>query len=683
MNEQKTVSMRIDGQVAVLRLPNPPANEITDALRKNIYDYISQADENVDIKAIVLMGAQGPFSAGLGVDRLCGVDEEPSLNKLCDRIELCKTPVVYAMCGAIFGDGLAIALACHYRIIGEFSRCATFEVTLGGVPGGGVTQRLPRLVGADHALDILLSGTPINSKTAVKIGLADEVAKNRTGIAALEFANNLIATGALPRPTRDAGIGLSDGAKYFATITRRREATREAKLDAPRAIIDCVEAALMMPFDVGLEREIIARADCLVSPQAEALQHAYRAEQGVEIRPDHDVISGRMVSKISVVGTGPVGIGLTFSALDHGLSVDLLGGHSDELVYAEQKIVTAYTRLLQQGKITEKTKDDCLSRLSATVSLTGLQSSQVIVDTTETSIRRRVNLLSRLEDQISDDAILATVADRGFVQLSTNLARPERFVGFHFFPPVSQVPVVELVRPDAVDPTAYATSFEFLRKIGKRPVTVAAKDGLVANAILAAATAAVDVILLMGARPAQIDHAMTEAGFSVGPCRAMDQLGLSHDVGAVARYLVSYGRSGQATGGGFFDYCENSNQMGDDHVAENLIAGLRKEGGITPQKFTDQDVFDRIVLAMANAGAQALYEGTALRPVDIDTLMISAKGFPRKYGGPMKYADLKTPLQVEKKLHSFAQSAPDIWHPSPVWRELIKNGNNFEILNNI
>lgn len=694
--EQRLVKTRRNGAIAVLRLSNPPVNRVTDALRAALFEAIEAADLDPEIQAIVLAGEGAPFCTGYAADALTATEAAPTLVTLCDRIEACGKPVVAAMHGATLEAGLALALAAHFRIMGQAARAGAPEVSFGLVPGGGVTQRLPRLVGAGAALDIMLSGQPISGVQAHKIGLVDKVVAKGVRDAALAFTRQLIETKTRPTPSQNAVQGVADGAKFMKDIAARRDEIRRARVGAPNLIIDCVEAALMMPFSAGVRREQAARDDCFASPQFAALRYAFFAERHAArlVEPDgikpHGV-TAREVKTLGVVGTGALALGITVAALDNGLNVRLLGNGADQLVVAETRITSAYTRAAQQGQITYEVRDARVAAFTASNRVDSLASADLVIEATQGDAQMRGRLLGRLEEFLPEEVVLATGADRGFAEMAKNLAHPERFLGLHFFAPAQAVRAVELARADGVAPDAVATAHGFLRRLGKIPVTVVAQDGLIANVVQEAGWAAVDVLLLMGVRPARIDKVMWDYGFPAGPCETMDALGLSYMSGAVAQYFASEGRGGKAAGRGFYDYAADSSTnsalpdgaLPDDTNAEALLTALRKEGGIPILKISDREIVDRIVLAQANAGAILLERGVTACPEDIDVMMMLSKGYPRWRGGPMKAADDTGILEVEKRLMSFADAAPDIWQPATIWREMIKNGRNFGKMNRI
>ncbi|EKE68785.1 enoyl-CoA hydratase-related protein [Celeribacter baekdonensis] len=679
--EQDLVQSSREGALAVLRLSRPPVNTLTDALRLALFKAIEDADNDSGVRAIVVAGEGASFCTGYAPDALSLTEAAPTLNTLCDRIEACGKPVVAALHGATLEAGLALALAAHYRVMGRAARLGAPEVSFGLVPGGGVTQRLPRLIGADAALALLLPGRPIDGAQAQKLGLIDQLVQKKVGDEALAFARHLIESKKGPRPSRDTTRGLADGARYMSEVAARRMEIRGARIEAPKHIIDCVEAALMMPFDAGVWREQTAREDCFASAQSKALRHAYAAERQAARLTGVDGVEPAEVITLGIVGTGTLALGIAVAALDHGFHVRLLGNGADQLVVVQNRIEAAYTRAAQQGQISPDLRDARVAAFTTSARVDSLAAADLVIEATQGNAAARGSLLARVEEFLPEEVVLATVADRGFDEMARDLAHPERFLGLHFFAPAQMIRVVELAHSDDVSPKALVTAHAFLCRLGKIPVTVSATDGLIANVVQEAGWAAVDVLLLMGARPAQIDQAMREYGFPAGPCEAMDALGLGYMTGAVAQYLAGKGRAGKAKGAGFYDYVDGAGP--DDSAAEALLAELRADGGIAALALSDTDIVERLILAEANAGARLLERGVVSRPLDIDVVMMIAKGYPRWRGGPMESADAMGIVAAEKRLLAFAKAAPDIWEPATLWRALFKNGACFEKLNRI
>ncbi|MCA0043552.1 enoyl-CoA hydratase-related protein [Celeribacter litoreus] len=669
-----------EDRVGIIRLNNLPSNILTQPLRQALSDALKKAIKDDGVEAIILTGSGASFCSGFDQEDLLARDPEPSLTSLCEQIEMSPKPVIASLHGTVVEAGLALALSAHYRIAGRAVRLGTPEVTLGLVPSGGLTQRLPRLVGAKAALDMLLSGKTITGMYAHEIGLVDEIATHR-GQEEIVFARNLLAENRGPRRTRDSQVGTADGVAFARTIATRRAEVRNGRIEAPEQIVACVEAALLMPFDVGVAREAVARDDCFATPESRALRHAALSERRAAELPEVGHVSRLSVRTLGIIGTNAAALGVAMAALDSELRVLLIGTSAATLEQAENLLRGIYARALKEGRLPERIVEARLASLECSLKIASLSEAQLVYDLTGIAVDQRARLLARVEAILPEEIVLATGADRGFARLRKDLVYPERFIGIHTFAPAQTTRVAELVRLEGVSDRTLVTAHGFVQRIGKIPVTVGAQDGLIANTLQDAGRAAVDVLMLMGVRPARIDQVMRDYGFPMGPCEVMDTVGLVRMRGAVPQYLSSLGHGGRAAGQGFYTYSEDG--RGSDDVAETALAKLREQAGLRPVALSHQEIVERIILAEANAGAGLLEAGAVSRPEDIDVVMMLAKGYPRYRGGPMKAADIIGILGAEKRLKGFESAAPDIWAPATLWHTLSKNGANFEKMNQI
>jgi 3-hydroxyacyl-CoA dehydrogenase len=685
---QPLVDTRHDGGVAYIALCNPPANALTLDLRRSLLSSLQIAQDDPNVKVICLRGQGVGFSTGLSVAELAhlkgGVLEAaPTLDDLCRTIEESPKPVVAALQGSVFEGGLALALAAHYRICGPKAQFSAHEITLGLVPGGGVTQRLPRLIGAAAALEMMLSGKSVAGRHAKLLGLCDDIVDMQDLRGTRAFCQNLIHETPAVRRTSETSTGLSDGAAYMAAVDLHRARASQSHINASRLIVDCVEAALLLPFEAGVFRENTARLDALGSTQVRAMRYAHFAERRAAQPLGLNLKLARPVSVIGIAGVSNMALAIAMVALDRGFDVMVFGSDANQVALAQTKVARSYEQSAQQGHITPEMRDKILAQFSGACELQNLSKCDVVIDATSGSVERRAQILVRIEEFVSNDALLATISDRGFVKIAQDLSHPERFLGLHFFAPAQATQLVEVACTDELSDVALATAHAFVRKMGKVPVCISATDGLIANTLQEAAWNAVDVMLLMGVMPSQIDQAMEKYGMAIGPCANMDLLGLEHFSGVAATVLNDSGRTGRGGNGGFYDYVltEKKPQRSDDKAALALIDAVREDAGIERVTLSEAQICDRIVLAQSNAGAHLLQNGVAARPVDIDAVMLLGKGFPRWHGGPMLAADVMRPLVVQKKLREFAAQAPDIWEPAQIWAELIKNGDDLESLN--
>lgn len=684
------IDTHLEGGVAYIVFANPPMNTLTHALRCSLMSSLQIAQDDPSVKVICLRGRGGVFSTGLDASEMADLppgtsESSPTLQDVCLTIENSSKPVVAALQGSVFDAGFALALAAHYRIIGPKARVATPETTVGLVPGGGITQRLPRLIGAAMALKVLLSGKAVTGVQTVALGICDQIVDMRGQSGVFAYCSDLIAGGADIRRSRDVRNGFDDAASYMKSITEQRLSMSRSHLKAPSLIVDCVEAALLLPFDAGLLREDAARFDVLGSAQVRAMTYATFAESRAATLNGFEASDALPVKKIGIAGVSNIALDIAMTALNNGFEVVIFGSDANQVALAQQKITRSYDEAVQQGSMSPAERAHCLPRFTGASELQSLEACEMVIDATTGSVDRRAQILTRIEEFVTPEAVLATISDHGFEHMSQHLSHPNRFLGMHFSSYVKSSRLVELARTSYVSNEAFATAHAVVCRLAKVPVCVKARDGLIANALQGAVWAAVDVLLLMGVHPSQIDRAMEQYGMEMGPCARLDTLGLQHFSGVVTTVLSDAGRQGCGGHGGFYDYVltQNGPKRQDDATAVALIDEVRAGAGIDRVNMSDSEVCDRIVLAQSNAGAQALQDGVALRPSDIDAVMLLGKGYPRWLGGPMFAADVMRPLVVQKKLREFAKEAPDIWEPAAIWSQLVKSGDTLESTNNI
>ncbi|SFK93615.1 3-hydroxyacyl-CoA dehydrogenase [Celeribacter marinus] len=665
--------LRVDGSIATIVLSQPPANALGDTMRAEIFAHIEAAEADPSVTAIVLAARGRAFSKGISDADLDRPQSFPDINVLCDRVETCAKPVVAALSGAVVSEGAALALAAHCRVMDDSARIAVPDVTFALVPSGGLTQRLPRLVGVEAGLAILLSGRVIGPQAALKMGLVDKIEMNRVRVAAMKLASEKAQTGDAPRQTRAIDTIFDHGAAGRAAIAAARAQT-SGRTFAGKRIIDCVEAAMLLPFEGGVWREETERADTLAAPQSAALRHAHMSERRA-VRPRGFVTDdARDVKALGLSGASTLALGLCLIALDHGVSVRFLAPTAEVAKAMLATVNKAYEAAEAKGQMTADQKHDRLEAFFVSADPACFDDCDAVIEATTGSLDARVAALVAVEAALAPDMPLATVSDRALAQMAGRLTHPQRFCAAHVFAPAQVIRLVELGRAPLSASASLATFHALFTRLGKRVVTVEAEDGFVANRLEAAGLQAVDICLLLGARPAQIDAALRRFGFSIGPCAMMDRIGLRHFGGTVAQALDAAGLA-ERSGRGFFD------ADGSDAQAVEVLEMLREAGDIEAATVTEAEIVKRVVLAQANAGAQALERGVVARPLEIDVIMMLGKGFPRHQGGPMQWAGQMTALQAETALKQYAQFAPQIWTPASLWHDLVKTGETFETLN--
>lgn len=691
------VSCEIDDEVAILTINNPPVNALSHAVRQGLWDHLDDIEASPRVKAVVLRAEGRTFPAGADVREFGKPRKPPILSQVCDRLEALKIPVIAEMQGTALGGGFELALASHYRIADKSARMGLPEVGLGVLPGGGGTQRLPRLVGAERALDMILSGKPITAAAAEALGLIDKAVNKNLHQAALGSARNLVEHGAGPRPSRDQTAGLKDGAAFVAAIKKARKANENAVMPNKRRIVDCVEAALLLPFEAGIAMERQTFDECETGPEAIALRHAFFAERRAAKVPELEGANLRAVNRIGVVGAGTMGAGIAISCLDAGFPVVLVERNEEGLAAGRAKIVANYERSVAKGRIDQSVMDKRMSQLIGTTDMQDLQDVDLVIEAVFEDEQVKRDVFQQLDAVMRPGAILATNTSYLDINvLADTISRPEDVVGYHFFSPAHIMKLLEIVVADKTHKDVVATGFALAKKLRKVPVRAGVADGFIGNRILAAYRLAADFMLEDGASPADIDAAMRKFGFPIGPYQVLDMAGLdiswarrkrlaptrdpAERYVAIGDKICEQGWFGQKAGRGYYIY------GGEDGPVENpdvlsIIAQERAAKDIRPRSFSEDEIQMRCLAAMANEGARLLDEGVALRPSDIDVVELFGYGFPRHRGGPMMWADQAGLLVVENALKSYLPEEEAFWAPSPLFAELIKNGQHFSDMN--
>lgn len=675
--------------VAVIAIENPPVNALSAAVRRGILGALHAALSDDKTNAIVLAANGRTFPAGADISEFGKPLQEPDLPDLCDLIEASPKPVIAAIHGTTLGGGLELAMAAHYRVAHEGALLGLPEVNLGILPGAGGTQRTPRLVGVDAALDLMLSGKPITAQKAHQIGLVDGLA----GDDLRDVVKALAAETTEVKPTRALRHHLADGGRYMARIAEKR--TQMGPELAPNKIVDCVENALLLPFDVGRSMEREAFLECLGSRASQGLRHAFFAERLASKFPEQKQVEPRPIDRVGIIGGGLMGSGIAIACLNAGLPVTLVEQGEAGVSAALERIGAHYQRSVAKGRLTEVQGAGALNYLNLTTDLEAVAQADVIIEALPEDLALKSGVFEKLGGLAKPGAVLASnTSYQDIGVLAGASGRPADTLAMHFFAPAHSMKLVEVGVAEVTDPQATVTAHALAKRLKKIPVRCAAKPGFIGNRILQAYRRAADRMLLAGAVPAQIDTAMRGYGFALGPYQAQDFSGLDiswarrkadpnwpnlQDL-ELADWMCEAGWFGQKTGRGYYTYEKGARHGVPNPDMLELLKAERLAKEITPRDFTDQDIRDRILSAMVNEGAWLLEEGVASRASDIDVVMVHGFGYPRARGGPMQDADLTTPFEVVRRISTFAQDDPDIWKIAPVLQNLANERQKFSDL---
>lgn len=694
------VHTRRDGDVLVVTIDHPPVNALSADVRAGLARAIDQAQGDPQVRAVLLTGAGNNFIAGADIREFGKPPRPPALPDVCNQIEACAKPVVAALHGAALGGGLEVALAAHYRVALAGAKLGLPEVTLGLLPGAGGTQRTPRLIGAAAALDLMLSGKPLTAQAAVAAGLADELAAGTDPLAAgLDYVRRLLAQDAPPRRSRD-GQALADKAAALAAIDAagQRIAASTRGLFSPAKILEAVRAAVELPFDEGLRTERALFLQCLDSPQRAGLIHAFFAERETAKIPELKQAKPRRLDSVGVIGGGTMGAGIAVAVLDAGLPVVMVEQDDAALARGRQRVEHVYDLLVGKGRMTADERAARLARLTGATDYAALGEADLIIEAVFEDMDVKLAVFAQLDRVAKPGAVLATNTSYLDVDRIAQATRgPADVLGLHFFSPANIMKLLEVVvgRQTAAD--TVATGFELARRLRKIPVRAGVCDGFIGNRILAVHRQAADMMMEDGASPYEIDAAVRDFGYPMGPYQMADLAG--GDIGWATRKrraatrdpalryvqipdrLCERGWFGQKTGRGFYLYPDGARHGTPDPEVLAIIDAERQRAGVTPRPFSAEDIQRRYLAAMINEAANVLHQGIALRPSDIDMVFLSGYGFPRHRGGPMHYADRVGLANVLADIRAFAKEDPAFWKPSPLLVELAESGRDFASLN--
>ena len=676
-----------DGKIARIIIDKPPVNALGVAVRRGIQAGLRQALADDAVKAIVLSAEGRTFPAGADISEFGNASQELGLPDLCDEIEASQKPIMAAMHGTALGGGLELAMACHYRVAHEKTRLGLPEVTLGILPGAGGTQRTPRLIGAEGALELMLSGLPISAQEALELGLIDAIAQD-----SLDDVITLMAeeTPKL-RPTREIRKHLNMGTEYMAQVRLWRDEVRGSL--AREKIVDCVEAALLLPFDAGLELERDAFDDCLASPVSNALRHAFFAERKATKFPELVSYKPRPVEAVAVVGGGLMGAGVATACLGAGLPVTLIERDEPAASLALERIGTFFQREAKAGRITQERGSRALEHLRLSIEPRSVSGADVVIECLPEEARLKEEVLRGFAGDLKDSAVLVSNTSYLDVEaLSRAVGRQANTLAMHFFAPVARMKLVEVGVTKDCAPDAVSTVVALARRLNKMPVRCKARPGLIGNTVLTAYREACDRLVLHGAAPQEIDAAMRQNGMPIGPYEVLDRSGLdiSHarrkgSEAAVALGLLdemcAAGMLGRKTGRGYYLYADGAAAGTPNPEMLKMLDAERAARGISPRPVSAREAWVQVLLSMANCGAGLVEAGVAHRPSDIDAVMLHGFGYPRTRGGPMHEADAVGLFEVARRFDRYAEADPDGWKISPLLRRLALERLRFASLN--
>lgn len=683
------------GAFAVLRVQNPPVNALSQAVRQGLADGMERAESDQSVQAVVIVGDGRAFIAGADITEFGKPPLPPFLGDLCTRIESSPLHVIASLHGVTLGGGLEIALGAHYRVAQPTARLGLPEVHLGLLPGAGGTQRLPRLTGADKAIEIIVSGQQVTAEQALDLGIIDKIAQGDPQEAGLAYAQELLSAGA-PRRV----VSMLPAAKPIDWDAAYEGAMKKGRGQiSPGAAVRAVQAATELPFAEGMLRERALFAQMLQSDQSKGMIHAFFNERAVSKLPELKGVTARALDAIGVIGGGTMGAGIATAALLAQIEVVLVEMGDEQARAARSRIEGNLQGALKRGKITQEQFDALTTQaLSVVTDYDSLAQVDLVIEAVFEDMDVKKEVFGKLDAACKPGAILASNTSYLDVnEIADATSRPEDVIGLHFFSPAHVMKLLEVVVADKTAPDVVATGFELGSRLGKISVRAGVCDGFIGNRILAVYRTAADHMVLDGASPYQIDRALTDFGFAMGPFAVADLAGLDigwmtrkrkaphrHPAERVPTYidkLCEQGHFGQKTGEGYYLYEKGQRAAMPNPKIPALIAAEQAELEITPRDFDDREIVRRYMCAMVNEAAKVVEEGIARRPADVDMVLLFGYGFPRFWGGPLKWADLQGLPAVLADIERFAQHDAWFWKPSVLLETLVAEGRSFDDLN--
>jgi 3-hydroxyacyl-CoA dehydrogenase len=683
------VSLDRHGRIAVITIDNPPVNALGQAVRAGMRDGLAAALADGGVDAVVISCAGRTFIAGADITEFGKPPQEPGLHGVLAAIESSPKPVVAAIHGTALGGGLEVALACHYRVAAKAARFGLPEVKLGLLPGAGGTQRLPRVVGVEKALSMIVSGDMIGSADALANGLVDEVADGDHAAAAVAFAAKVVAENRPLRKIRDLDDKLAAvrGKPEVFAAFRKSVARQTRGFRAPENCIKAVEAAVSLPFDQGLARERELFAELMSSPESKAQRYFFFAEREAAKIPDvPGDTPAKDVRKAAVIGAGTMGGGIAMNFANVGIPVTVVEVEQAALDRGLAVVRKNYENTAARGRLTAKDVETRMGLITGTTDLGAIADADIVVEAVFEEMGLKKEVFAKLDRVAKADAILATNTSTLDVdEIASATKRPESVIGTHFFSPANVMRLLENVRGAKSSKTTVATVMSLGRRIQKVPVLVGVCHGFVGNRMLHQRGKEAERLILEGALPQQVDRVLYEFGFPMGPFAMSDMAGL--DVGwrvrkgrgekaAIADRLCELGRFGQKTGSGFYKYGADRTATPDPEV-EQIILEVSNGLGITRRAIPDEEVLVRLLYPMVNEGARILEEKIAIRASDIDVIWVYGYGWPVYRGGPMFWADSLGLKTLRDRILEFRRAHGEHWTPAPLLDRLANEGKTF------
>jgi 3-hydroxyacyl-CoA dehydrogenase len=697
----KEVRYKTESGLAWLTLDNPPLNALSHALRKAIVDGLDRAVADPKVQAIIVIGGERAFSSGADIKEFSGgaFYAEPFLPAVCDALEAASKPVIAAISGACMGGGLELALGCHHRVALADAKIAFPEVKLGLIPGAGGTQRFPRLVGLENALNLIVSGATVPASMFKGSALFDVLVENTGASVLREAARDFAASlsNAPIRRVRDLGVKHPQ-AEAFLQFAKTGVTAVARGMAAPLRAIDAVAASLEKSFDKGMAVERRIFTELMASPESQALRHAFFAERAAgKVNGLSDQTPQRKIQQVAVVGAGTMGGGIAMTFANAGIPVTVLEARQDALDRGMAGIRKVYEGSVAKKKLKPDDAQKRLALISPSLDYSAAAKADLIIEAVFEDIEVKKAVFRELDKVAKKGAILASNTSTLDVdKIAAFTKRPGDVLGLHFFSPAHIMRLLEVVRAKKTRPDVLATAMSLAKRIGKTAVVSGVCDGFIGNRMLDPYAQQALLMLEEGASPQQVDKAIEAFGFAMGPFRMSDLAGNDiswhirkrHDAEnpkmrpmRIADRLCELGRFGQKTGSGWYRYEAGRRDALPDPEVDRIIEQERKALKIEPRRIPDEEIVDRLLFSLVNEGARILEEGIAQRASDIDVVYLTGYGFPVYRGGPMFHASQVGLGRVLRRMREFAanpRAEPESWKPAKLLVRLAAEGRGFD-----
>ncbi|MFM9968316.1 MAG: 3-hydroxyacyl-CoA dehydrogenase NAD-binding domain-containing protein [Burkholderiales bacterium] len=686
----------LHGEIAVISLANPPMNTMAHPMRIAMHDLLKKAQTNPEVKAIVLTGSGRAFCAGAEIKEFNtpAANEFPNSRDLVAALESCTKPVVAAIHGAAMGGGFELALACHYRVALPGAQLALPEVKLGLMPGAGGTQRLPRALGVERAMDMILNGKTVSSESMAGTLLIDKIIQGDLVEGAVAFARALPKDNSALRKLRDIKPSIENAQGYFAE--QRQKATKSWRgFPAPAKCIDAIEASLSMPMEEGMRYERSLFDALIEGSESKALRHAFFGERAVAKIPGiNDEAGTREVKSVAILGAGTMGGGIAMAFADAGIPVQILDAKAEFLERGLNAIKSNYAGAVSRGRLKQDDMDARVARIRGTLVMEEIRDADLVIEAVFEDMAVKRDVFTRLDATMKPGALLASnTSSLDLDDIAAVTQRPQDVVGAHFFSPANVMRLLEVIRGAKTSPDTLASTMKLAKKLKKVAVISGVCDGFIGNRMMDFYLRQAEYLLDEGATPAQVDKALTDWGMAMGPFAMCDMSG--NDIiyhirtrrraampqlpySRIGDRLFELKRFGQKTGSGFYRYEKGSRAPLPDDETTKLIDACRASNNIKPREISANEIVERCIYALVNEGARILEEGIAARAVDIDMVYLTGYGFPTYRGGPMFYADTVGLAQVAQAIQQFAKGyRGDSWSIAPLLARLAAESKTF------